>query len=187
MAGLVQSGVGCGVECDWFYVWWAIAVHHSLKDRTSFGLTFESFPCRCWTSGATKASQRHSSGPTPVSAPPAPTLPSSWHRCDRACHLSWGRRWFRDLRAETQTYVPLVAIPAMCWPSVFLVSTGIKLCSDIPFLLLDICTFPFQMLNAMHLASQRMHCECHTVACKNDVVSQWFLLPLDLSWSCAHE
>ncbi|KAL6088279.1 hypothetical protein STEG23_001783, partial [Scotinomys teguina] len=43
----------------------------------------------------------------------------------------------------------------------------------IPFLLLDICTFPFQisfqMLNAMHLPLQRMHCECHTVACKSDV------------------
>lgn len=165
MAGLGQSGVSYGVDHDWFCVWWAMAMCPWLEDRTSFGLTFESFlliPCRCWTSGAAKASQRHSPGPTPVSAPPAPTLPSSWHRCDRACHLSWGRRWFRDLRAETQTYVPLVSIPVMCWPSVFLVATGTNMFPDIPFLLLDICTFPFQfsfqMLNAMRLASKRMHC-----------------------------
>lgn len=116
MAGLGQSGVGCGVECDWFRIWGAIAI---VRRQDILWLNFESFlliPCRCWTSGATKASQRHSPGPTPVSAPPAPTLPSSWHRCDRACHLSWGRRWFRDLRAETQTYVPLVSIPAVCRP-----------------------------------------------------------------------
>lgn len=59
-------------------------------------------------------------------------------------------------------------------PSVFLVTTDMNLFPDIPFLLLDICTFPFQisfqMLNAMHLASQRRHCEYHTVACKKEVV-----------------
>lgn len=106
MAGLGKSSVGCGVECDWFCIWGAIAM---VRRQDILWLNFESFlliPCRFWTSGATKASQRHSPGPTPVSAPPTPTLPSSWHRCDRACHLSWGRRWFQDLRAETQTYVP---------------------------------------------------------------------------------
>lgn len=65
-------------------------------------------PCRCWTAGATKTSQRLCSGAPPVSAPPTPALPSSRHRHGGASQLSRGECWFRGLGPETHTYVPLV-------------------------------------------------------------------------------
>lgn len=36
MAGLGQSGVGCGVERDWFRIWVAIAM---VRRQDIFGLT----------------------------------------------------------------------------------------------------------------------------------------------------